>query len=189
MIDNKHPIPLYTIHDIIQPFTWESDLINNYGEYQIDEYVFDSWVKGVKIEAGFYSKHLICALIDRFKIPTSNIKWFIRCRKTLAPDTFKNFLIELFKLFPESQANYQQTVISESWVENVAAKIMVLHVIHQIQLNASGHQLLLKIATSQLTVIRIQIPSKNFFQSESAMLSVYFLTTHQSTDLSYQRLS
>lgn len=83
LIYNKHPIPLYTIHDNIQPFS-ERDLTHNYGEYYIDEYVFDRLGKGIKIEAGFYSRHLIRELIDKFKMPTNYVKWFIQSRKTLA---------------------------------------------------------------------------------------------------------
>ena len=61
LIDNKTPIPVYTIHDIIKPFNYESDLTNNDGEFHIDEYVFNRMGKGIKIQAGFYSKHLIHA--------------------------------------------------------------------------------------------------------------------------------
>ena len=102
LINNKEPIPLYTIHDTIKPFS-EHDLTYHYGEYYMDEYVFDRWAKGIKIEAGFYSKRLVQMLINCFKMPTSNVKYFIRSRKTLAPDTFKNFLLQTFELFPESR--------------------------------------------------------------------------------------
>ena len=51
-------------------------------------------------------------------MPTSNIKWFIRCRKTHAPDTFKNVLIELFKLFPESQAK----LLANSYIGELGRK-------------------------------------------------------------------
>ena len=105
LINNKEPIPLYTIHDIIRPFS-EHDLTYNYGEYYIDEYVFNSWAKGIKIEAGFYTKRLVQMLINGFKMPTSDVKYFIRPRKTLAPDTFKNFLLKIFELLPESQAKF-----------------------------------------------------------------------------------
>lgn len=80
LINNKEPIPLYTIHDITRPFS-EHDLTYNYGEYYIDEYVFNSWAKGMKIEFGFYSKRLEQILINGFKMPTSNVKYFIRSRK------------------------------------------------------------------------------------------------------------
>ena len=36
LIDNKHPIPLYTTHDNIRPFS-ERDLTHNYGEYYSEE--------------------------------------------------------------------------------------------------------------------------------------------------------
>ena len=101
LINNKELIPLYTIHEVIEPFS-EDDLRYNYGEYYIDEYVFNSWAKGIKIEAGFYSRRLVQMLIDGLRMPTNYVKYFIRSRKTLAPDTFKNFLLKIFEL--ESQA-------------------------------------------------------------------------------------
>ena len=76
LINNKEPIPLDTVHDVIKPFS-EDDLRYNKGEYYIDEYVFDSWAKGVKIEAGFYRKRLVQMLINGFKMPTTNVKYFI----------------------------------------------------------------------------------------------------------------
>ena len=75
------------------------------GEYYIDEYVIDKRLgKEIKIEAGFYSEPLVGALINVFKMPTSNVKWCIQARKTLAPDTFKNYMLAIFSMFPEFQA-------------------------------------------------------------------------------------
>ena len=54
LIDNKHPIPLYTIHDVIEPFNGVFDSKNMFGEYYRDEYVFDRMGEGIEIEAGFY---------------------------------------------------------------------------------------------------------------------------------------
>ena len=54
LIDNKSPIPLYTIHDIIKPFNGVFDGKDMTGEYYIDEYVINKRLgKGIKIEAGF----------------------------------------------------------------------------------------------------------------------------------------
>ena len=108
---------MYTTHDNIRPFS-ERDLTHNYGEYYIDQYVFDRLGKGIKIEAGFYSRHLIRELIDKFKMPTNNVKWFIQSRKTLAPDTFKNVLLTIFKLFPESQAK----LLANSYIGELCRK-------------------------------------------------------------------
>ena len=105
LIDNKTPIPLYTIHDIIKPFNGVFDSKDMTGEYNIDEYVIEKRLrKGIKIEAGFYTEPLIRALITKFKMPTSNVKWYIQARKTLAPDTFKNYMLAIFSMFPEPQA-------------------------------------------------------------------------------------
>lgn len=73
LIDNQHQIPLYSIHDITEPFRVE-DLTRKIGELKIDEYVFYRMGRGIKNEAGFYSGHLVNTLIKRFKIPTSNVK-------------------------------------------------------------------------------------------------------------------
>lgn len=93
-------------------------LTYNYGDYYMDEYVFDRWAKGIKIEAGFYSRRLVKMLINCFKMPTSNVKYFIRSRKTLAPDTFKNFLLNIFELFPESQAK----LLANSYIGELGRK-------------------------------------------------------------------
>ena len=58
VINNKRPIPLFSIHDVIKPLS-ESDLYYNYGEFYIDKYVLDRMACGVKIEAEFYSRHLV----------------------------------------------------------------------------------------------------------------------------------
>ena len=69
LIDNESPIPLYTIHDIIKPF----DGVVKTGKYYIDEYVEKRLGKGIKIEAGFYSKQLVQTLIAKFRMPISNV--------------------------------------------------------------------------------------------------------------------
>ena len=115
LIDNESPIPLYTIHDIIEPFNG----VFGVGEYYIDEYVIDKRLgKGVKIEAGFYSKPLVHELITKFKMPTSNVKWCIRAKETLAPDTFKNYMLAIFSMFPESQAK----LLANSYIGELGRK-------------------------------------------------------------------
>ena len=142
--NTESPIPLYTIHDIIEPFNG----VFGVGEYYIDEYVIAKRLgKGIKIEAGFYSKQLVQALIKKFKMPTFNVKWYIQARKTLAPDTFKNYMLAIFQCFQNPRPNYWQTVTSANWVGNIAARTMDLHVVRSIQHNASGHLLLLRIVT------------------------------------------
>ena len=114
-MDNETPIPLYSILDIIEPLNG----VFKTGEYYIDEYIIDKRLgKGVKIEAGFYSEPLIRALITKFKMPTSNVKWCIQARKTLAPDTFKNYMLAIFSMFPESQAK----LLANSYIGEVGRK-------------------------------------------------------------------
>ena len=113
--NTESPIPLYTIHDIIEPFNG----VFGVGEYYIDEYVIAKRLgKGIKIEAGFYSKQLVQALIKKFKMPTFNVKWYIQARKTLAPDTFKNYMLAIFSMFPESQAK----LLANSYIGELGRK-------------------------------------------------------------------
>ena len=115
LIHNETPIPLHSIHDVIKPFNG----VFGVGEYYIDEYVIDKRLgKGIKIEAGFYSEPLIRALITKFKMPTSNVKWCIQARKTLAPDTFKNYMLAIFSMFPESQAK----LLANSYIAELGRK-------------------------------------------------------------------
>ena len=115
LIDNESPIRLYGIHDIIEPFNG----VFRTGEYYIDEYVIDKRQgKGIRIEAGFYSEPLVRALITKFKMPTSNVKWCIQARKTLAPDTFRNYMLAIFSMFPESQAK----LLTNSYIGEMGRK-------------------------------------------------------------------
>lgn len=82
LINNKEPIPLYTIHDIIEPFTQQHQL-NYYGEFYIDEFIINQFGTDIKIEAGFYSKNLVKHLVNNARMPYTNINWFIRARETL----------------------------------------------------------------------------------------------------------
>ena len=75
LINNTEPIPLYTIHDIIEPFTPKHQL-NYYGEFYMDEFTIKQFGADIKIEAGFYSRQLIKHLVNNAHMPLSNIKWF-----------------------------------------------------------------------------------------------------------------
>ena len=57
LINNIEPIPLYTIHDIIEPFTHKHQL-DYYGEFYIDEFIIKQFGANIKIEPGFYSRRL-----------------------------------------------------------------------------------------------------------------------------------
>lgn len=58
LINNTQPIPLYSIHDVIEPFKCENDLRQR-DEFYIDETVLDNYELPLIIEAGFYSSNLI----------------------------------------------------------------------------------------------------------------------------------
>lgn len=74
--------------------------------------------KGIKIEAGFYSRHLVNALIKQFKMPTTIVKWNITMSKALKHETFRNVLLTIFKLFPESQAK----MLANSYIGELGRK-------------------------------------------------------------------
>ena len=60
--------------------------------------LYDNWTD----ESELYSinKHLV----NNAQMPLSNIKWFIRARQTIKPDTFTIYLTFIFDTFPEAQA-------------------------------------------------------------------------------------
>lgn len=58
LINNTQPIPLYSIHDVNEPFKCENDLRQR-DEFYIDETVLDNYELPLIIEAGFYSSNLI----------------------------------------------------------------------------------------------------------------------------------
>ena len=51
-------------------------------------------------------------------MPVSNVKWCIQARKTLAPDTFKNYTLAIFSMFPESQAK----LLANSYIGELGRK-------------------------------------------------------------------
>ena len=70
LLNNKHEIPIYSIHDVIEPFDSKDDL-KKCGEYYIDETVLDIYSNPIKIEAGFYSSNLVSYLVDILNMPLS----------------------------------------------------------------------------------------------------------------------
>ena len=113
LINNKEPIPLYTIHDIIEPFTHNHQL-KYYGEFYIDEFIIKQFGADIKIEAGFFCRQLIKHLVNTARMPVSNIKWFITVRQTLKPDTFTKFLTFTFDHdFQKHKQNVLLMVLSQ----------------------------------------------------------------------------
>lgn len=101
LINNNTPIPVYTIHDVLEPFTHASEL-GLCGEFYIDETEIKIFSATIKIEAGFYSGDLLEYLVKAFHMPTRNIKWKITTDK----ESFKTRHFERLSAisFPESQA-------------------------------------------------------------------------------------
>lgn len=103
LLNNGKSIPVYTIHDTVEPFGCSNDL-NQCGEFYIDETGIKNFGCPLKIEAGFYSSNLIWFLVNDLHMPTTNIKYKITEKKALKKDTFQAFVTFLFQIFPESQA-------------------------------------------------------------------------------------
>lgn len=103
LINNTSPMPVYTIHDIIEPFDGYADLCKN-GEFYINKTVIKTYGVPLKLEAGFYSRNLILYLVDVLNMPIKKIKWKITTKRALAGNTFRNFIIYICKTFPENQA-------------------------------------------------------------------------------------
>ena len=119
------------------------------------------------------------ALITTFKMRTSNVKWCIQARKTLVPDTFKNYTLATFSMFPESQAK----LLANSYIYELGRKYSRKdHGFTCSSLNTAQCIWTSALAENRdviilLTVITIQT------QNKSVKLSAYSLTIHQSTAL------
>ena len=74
LLNNQNPIPVYSIHDVIEPFN--NDL-QQCGEFYIEETVLNNYSNPIKIEAGFYSSNLILYLVNELKMPINQIKYQI----------------------------------------------------------------------------------------------------------------
>ena len=103
LLNNCIEIPIYTIHDVIEPFYCKSDL-RQCGEFYIDETVLYNYGNPIKIEAGFYSSNLISYLVDELNMPTKQIKYKIVTKKALKPDTCREYFKYLFDNFSEGEA-------------------------------------------------------------------------------------
>ena len=103
LLNNNHEIPIYNIHDVVEPFNHKSDL-KLCGEFYINETVLENYSNPIKIEAGFYSSNLISYLVDTLHMPISKIKYKIITKKALKPDTFSEFFKYIFDTLPEGEA-------------------------------------------------------------------------------------
>ena len=103
LLNNKSEIPLYSIHDTIEPFGGKQEL-SKCGEFYLDYVELPNFGSPIKIEAGFYSSDLVYYLVEELNMPTSYIKYQITTKRALKPDTFKKYFEYLFNNFPESEA-------------------------------------------------------------------------------------
>ena len=117
LLNNTQEIPIYSIHDTIEPFNCKSDLILC-GEFYIDETILYNYKTPIKIEAGFYSSNLISYLVETLHMPVSQIKYKTVTKRALKPDTFREFIKYIFYNLPESDAKK----ISNSFIGELGRK-------------------------------------------------------------------
>ena len=114
LIHNDQTIPIYTAHDVIQKFEGKTDMDNDIGlfypelnvngEFYIDEFEIKNFGCDLRFENGFYHVSLIKFLINFCNMPISNIKYKLVAHHGIKASTFKDFLLYIFKNFPETQA-------------------------------------------------------------------------------------
>ena len=78
LLRNKHLIPLYSIHDAVEPFDCQSDL-NKVEEFYRDDFTVSTYGTEFRIEAAFYSSHILRYLLG-LGMPITNIKYKILTR-------------------------------------------------------------------------------------------------------------
>ena len=103
LLNNQEPIPVYSIHDVIEPFNGITDL-QKCGEFYIDETVLHNYSNPIKIEAGFYSSNLILYLLNELHMPLSQIKYQIISKRALKPNTFTEYMKYVFDNFSQNEA-------------------------------------------------------------------------------------
>lgn len=127
LLYNNSPIPVYTIHNTIEPFGWKNDL-NRCGEFYIDETVIENFGVPLKIKAGFYSSNLLWYLVNDLHMPTKNIKWMITTIKALKPDIFQAFSIISSEPFQKPRQRNWPIHTSVNSGANIPVLITGLHV-------------------------------------------------------------
>ena len=114
LIQNGQTITIYTIHDHIEKFEGKQDMtddiglyypeLNNNAEFYINEFEITIFGCQLRFEVGFYHVSLNDFLVYECKMPVSNIKYKLVAHHGIKGETFKDFMLYIFKTFPEAQA-------------------------------------------------------------------------------------
>ena len=114
LIDNNCIIPNYTVHDYVEKFEGTQKMDNDIGlyypeleeigEFYIDTFTIKQFGQERPFENGFYHTSLIKYLVNKLDMPVSNIKRKLIGKHGIKADTIKDFMLYLFKNFPEKQA-------------------------------------------------------------------------------------
>ena len=117
LLHNKSVIPLYTIHDKIEEFDPENDLIVINAEYYINEYILSIHGANITIESAFYSSDLIKYLLS-LGMPKTQIKYKFISKRCLKADTYSHFIKYIFDNFPEKTAK----ILANSFIGHLGKK-------------------------------------------------------------------
>ena len=123
LLNSNIPIPIYSIHDVIEPFNGCVTELRSTGEFYIDETILLNYKTPIKIEAGFYSNILVSYLLEDLHMDKKQIKYKITTKKALKPDTFKEFIKYMFDTLPEKQAK----IICNSLIGNLGKKYDIVN--------------------------------------------------------------
>lgn len=114
LILNSKTIPIYTIHDNIEKFEGKQEMdndiglyypeLNQNGEFYIDTFTIKQFGNQIKFPNGFNHVSLIDFFVYECGMPISNIKYKLIARHGIKADTFKDFMLYIFKTFPEQIA-------------------------------------------------------------------------------------
>ena len=74
LLHNTTPMPIYSIHDKVEPFRCKSDL-SHCREFYLDTTTIHNHKTPITIEAGWYSANLVKHLVEGLNMPTASIKY------------------------------------------------------------------------------------------------------------------
>ena len=135
---NTFPIPLYSIHDVVEKFNCKSDL-NLCSEFYTDETVINYYNATIIIEAGFYNVNLVNYLVDVLHVHIKQINHKITTKRALDPNTSKNYLIS-YLMNSRKQKPKGRPIVSLMNLEGSTVRLtMVLYTMIMILSCVVGH--------------------------------------------------
>ena len=91
LLNNTHPILIYTIHDVFEKFHCINNDLRLCGEFYVDETILNNHGMPLKLKAGFFSSNLISYLVDTLNMDVSKIKYKIVTKKSIKTGHVQEF--------------------------------------------------------------------------------------------------